>query len=171
MGPKRVKTEESSESGKAEQFNEDQRREILAYVKDNKEAILSTKNDCGTIENKNFLWGQLAQKLSAAPGGVIRTPASVRTKWNNMLKDARRDYKKIIIPPTGGGPKPTIRWESEYIIGEVGIDEPIDKGGIMGGIDTGDPLLAVPALESSAASSADEADGKPIPPKASKLSV
>lgn len=157
MGPKRaIKREKSVEAGKSELFSVEDRREILAFIKENKEALLSTKNDSGTIENKTELWEELAQQLSAKPNAVVRTYESVRTKWNNLLKEARKDFKKVTNPPTGGGPSPSVRWESEYIIREIGINEPTDKSGINGGIDTGDTSTPVLSLENSAGSSSDD---------------
>jgi hypothetical protein len=146
MGPKRVKPKnvaavEGSKARKSDIFSEDERRILLQFVKENKEKLLSKTNDHFTIEGKKELWGELAQQFSAE--GTVRTVPVLKQKWNNMQRDAKADFKKQTKPPTGGGKKFPIRWESEFIIREIGIDEPVDTEGIEGGIDTGDPEAAI----------------------------
>lgn len=145
-----------SETSRAIDFSEVERRSILAFVKDHKELLLSTKNDHNTIEGKKELWSELAQKLSAL--GTARSTNEVKLKWTNLYRFAKLDNASMKRPPTGGGRRPKTRWESRVIIEEIGVDDPGDIKVIPGGIDTGNSEEAskLEPIDSSADSSAED---------------
>lgn len=71
---------------------------------------------------KNVLWAELAAELTSL--GETRSFQKTKLKWKNLVKEAKKEWKKVYgsIKPTGGGPAAKISQRAAFIADTIGID-------------------------------------------------
>lgn len=104
-------------------FTPDEVDAILAFVNEHKEILLHKENSYKINAQKDQLWTQLAKEITSM-GIAARTFPKVKSKWQNLVKGARKEWGKVhgSKKPTGGGKSDQLSARTLYIGETIGME-------------------------------------------------
>ena len=136
---------------RAKNFCPDEFALLVDIVQENKQKLFGALSSSLTSEEKNIIWGDIAQQLSEAYGTEI-TRDDVAKKWSNILAK----YKPIIISDkmisvrkTGGGSPEANLSEMELKIKSIKGKELFEGVNLGIGLSLGSPISPFSPLSES----------------------